>query len=143
MHAADLQTLQGLEKLIPGSAVGNVQIINNLILSDFSALSGLFKCLPGGGTLMDASTVVGILAAHPVPLQPINHGCTLTNPRTICEYIADSSQCPNGTEYVRTKDGTIARVYRGVPLAPIPAPAPAPMAPPKQATGFILPGQIG
>ncbi len=129
VQAAGLQSLEGLEQLRAGTNISNIQILGNLILSNMTALSGFFRCLPGGGTELNASMVVGTLAAHPVPLQAISHGCTLNTPGTFCEYIADSSRCPNGTEYVKYPDGTIARVYE---MAPTPAPAALPTLPSSQ-----------
>lgn len=108
-----MKTLEGLEGLqgTDSDSVRNIQIINNLILSNISALSGLFKCQPDGGTELNATMVIGLVAAHPLPLQPIGHGCSLATPGTLCKYIADSTQCPEGTEYVRNNDGTIERVF--------------------------------
>lgn len=107
-----MQSLAGLDGLRGGDVVKNIGILNNVLLSNISALAGLFRCQPNGGTLLNASMVVGLIVVHPKDLQAINHGCTLQTPDVLCKYIADNTQCPQGTEYIANRNGTFSRVYQ-------------------------------
>ena len=128
---AGLKTLKGLEHLLGGSSLTNVQLIGNLLMYDISALAGFFRCQADGSTQLDPDILVGTLGMHPIPLQPDDKGCTLNTPRQICQYIAASDRCPPGTEYIRYSDGTIQRIPSDIPtpagLPPQSAPATAPV----------------
>ena len=127
---AGLKTLQGFERVGTGVIDGSVQVINNLLLPDYSGLSRYFSCRPDGTTSLDPSLVMGIVAAHPVRLQSLARGCSLTTLGHVCQYIRDDTRCPQGTEYYRTKDNTLQYIessdYAPSPAPSDPSPAPSP-----------------
>jgi len=119
---AGLTTLAGFEKVGAWKLDADVEIINNLILLDFSALSHYFHCRGNGTTALTGDLVIGTVATHPIRLQPLQRGCSLRTLSQMCHYIYDSTRCPQGTEYLRTKDNTL-QIIENSDHAPSPSPS--------------------